>query len=473
MSRLSFKQLAILPALLLAFTLTAQEYDFNFNFPDISPQRNPCKVFIGVITSPVANGLHVDNTLENTPAKASGVQTGDVILALDGTPVRTQDELLQARNKHQAGEAFTLTVLRQGNTKIIQARFKECSAEEQEVAQQSLEGILVEHATRMAEMEKRMQEKFQNFEMTERPILGIYENSDVNVNGVVVGTVIPGKGAEAAGLQSGDVVVKVDGKPVTGSVTLRNALNNHKPGDHVSLVYLRDGNTIQAETVLSADRGYFTQRVERDPCKVFIGVYTSGHALEGRGTRVDGVIDDTPAKIAGIQPGDVILALNSQAVNTHQELTAARDKNKPGDAFRLSILRNGVAMEVNAKFKSCDTPGDAPVQETVEVLEETNPAAQRENPVNLDNSLKLELLEAYPSPTYGPLNINFKAEPVPTSVQIQDISGRTVYSKELPQFGGSFNEQVNLSNHKAGNYVLSIRQGGKVFAKQLVLLPRA
>jgi hypothetical protein len=48
-----------------------------------------------------------------------------------------------------------------------------------------------------------------------------------------------------------------------------------------------------------------------------------------------------------------------------------------------------------------------------------------------------------------------------------------VYTKNLPQFGGSFNEQANLSSQKAGNYVLNIEQGGKVYTKAVVLLPRA
>jgi len=262
--------------------------------------------------------------------------------------------------------------------------------------------------------------------------------------------------------------VKVDGKPVTGTVTLRGALDNHKPGDQVSVVYLRDGKSIQTNVVLSTDRYSFTHKIERDPCKVFIGVYTSGNALEGRGLRVSGVIDGTPAKESGVQPGDVILEFNGQAVNNHQELTGRRDGQKPGDAFTLTIFRDGNRMEIDAKFKSCDTP--TPAQETVQALEESPATEERKN---MNQSLALEILDAYPSPTFGPVNIRFEAEAVPTTVRILDITGKEVFRKELPQFGGSYNEQVNLSNNKAGNYVLSVQQGDKVQSKQIVLLPRA
>ena len=455
MYRFSLKQLRLLPLFLLLFGtfLNAQSH-FN----------RPCEVFIGVETSPIAAGLKVDKTLENTPAQIAGIQAGDVILALDGVPVRSQNELLRERDKHQQGEAFTLRVLRDGVEKNIAARFKSCSESEALIAHKMIENAYADLAR---------QETMKGFSMAERPILGIYENEEINVNGVAIASLVPGKGAEAAGLQSGDIVVKLDGKTITGSETLRQALASHKPGDRLALEYLRNGKTIQTQTVVSADRGYVTQRVERDPCKVFIGVYTSGNGSDQRGLRVSGIVDGTPAKESAVQPGDIILAFNGVEVNTYQQLTLERDKNKPGDKFRLSILRDGATMEIKARFKSCDTPGANTETETVQVLESEEPSEQRENPSGLDNTLKLEVFEAYPSPTLGPVNINFEAEAVPTTVRILDVSGKAVYTKQLPQFGGTFNEQVNLANNKSGNYILSIQQGGKVFSKQIVLMPRA
>jgi S1-C subfamily serine protease len=460
MTRLSFKQILALPLFLLFFgtQLTAQSY-----------HSTPCEVFIGVETSPVNAGLMVDKTLDNTPAQTYGIQPGDVIVAMDGAAVRSQSQLLQARDKHQQGEAFTLIIQREGIEKTIQARFKSCSAEELEAAEQQKENRYAERAIQAEEWQQHFITNFKNFEMSERPILGVYENTDVNVSGVAIGTVLEGKGAQAAGLKAGDVVVKVDGKTITGGSSLRTALSNHKPGDRVSLVYQRDGKTIQTQTVLSADRGYFTQSVERDPCKVFIGVYTSQHGLEN-GLRVDGVIDNTPAKESAVQPGDIILAFNGLAVNTYQELTAERDKKKPGDAFQLTVLRDGRQMTIKARFKPCETSDNAPVEEIVEVLQEDSKVESRKT---AENPLGLEVFEAFPNPTYGMLNIQFEAEAIPTTVRILDISGRVVYTKNLQQFGGSFNEQANLSSQKAGNYVLNIEQGGKVYTKAVVLLPRA
>ena len=486
MMRLSVKKLGLFSLFLLfcCAALPAQEqsgnYNFNFNYDpanfNFTDHRDPCKVFIGVGTSAVSGGLKVDYTVDDTPARTYGVEAGDIILALDGVSVSTQSELVRERNKHQQGEAFTLTILRDGSEMTINARFKECSAEEVEKwrAQQEEHEIRMEEMEeRMAEMHARMAEKFEkmeHMEMKTRTILGVYENSSVNEPGLVISSVVSGKGAEAAGLQAGDVVMSVDGKTVTGSSTLRTALADHQPGDQVTVIYQRNGRTLQTEVTLSKDRSYYSYNVERDPCAVFIGVYTGTSGTDGRGVRVTGIVDNTPAKESGVQPGDVILSLDNQPVNNHVELLQERNKHQPGQAFSLLIDRDGAIMTIYATFKECPKNASTTTKETVEMVTEDDMAEPRnEGPT----TLQLESLEAYPNPTTGPLNVRFEAEAVSTTVRILDSSGKTVYSKVMNQFNGSFSERINLFGNKAGTFMLSIQQGNKVRSKKIVLIPGA
>jgi S1-C subfamily serine protease len=98
-----------------------------------SHDRDPCAVFIGVSLSgsgPEGRGVQVSNIIDETPAKASGVKSGDAILALDDVYVNTFNELLHERNKHQPNDYFTLTVLREGQVISIDAQFKSCEKEE-------------------------------------------------------------------------------------------------------------------------------------------------------------------------------------------------------------------------------------------------------------------------------------------------------------------------------------------------------
>ncbi len=99
---------------------------------DYRKKRNPCKVFIGVQLGGqnYANrGVNVDNIIAGWPAEKAGVRAGDVIVALDDVEVTDHHELLVERNKHQPGEYFTLSVIRDGAEIDIDAQFLPCEEE--------------------------------------------------------------------------------------------------------------------------------------------------------------------------------------------------------------------------------------------------------------------------------------------------------------------------------------------------------
>jgi hypothetical protein len=172
-----------------------------------------------------------------------------------------------------------------------------------------------------------------------------------------------------------------------------------------------------------------------------------------------------------VQPGDIILALDGQPVNSTGALLRERDKHQPGDAFTLTILRDGASRLINARFKACDTPAKEKAPE--EALTEKITEERQEGPVDVQSVLAPESLQAFPNPTTGPVNVRFEAEAVPTTVRILDISGKTVYSKTLNQFNGYFNEQINLFGNRPGTYIISVQQGEKVSTKKIVLVAGA
>ena len=59
--------------------------------------------------------------------------------------------------------------------------------------------------------------------------------------------------AAKAGLQEGDVIVKVDGETITSASDLVLAVRSHNPGDKVSVTYIRDGKEGTAEVTLGSD----------------------------------------------------------------------------------------------------------------------------------------------------------------------------------------------------------------------------
>jgi S1-C subfamily serine protease len=61
---------------------------------------------------------------------------------------------------------------------------------------------------------------------------------------------MPGTGAERAGLREGDVIVRFAGAAVDGLEELRTLIRDRKPGDSVSVLYLRDGDAHSTSAVL-------------------------------------------------------------------------------------------------------------------------------------------------------------------------------------------------------------------------------
>jgi putative serine protease PepD len=84
----------------------------------------------------------------------------------------------------------------------------------------------------------------------ERAYLGVSTNeASQGGAGATVAQVNPGSPAESAGLQAGDVVVSVDGKPVTESSDIATAIAAKRPGDTIAVEVLRGGQreTVQVE----------------------------------------------------------------------------------------------------------------------------------------------------------------------------------------------------------------------------------
>jgi putative serine protease PepD len=69
--------------------------------------------------------------------------------------------------------------------------------------------------------------------------------------GADLAQVLPGTPAARAGLKSGDVVVKLDGKTIEGANDISSVIDGKKPGDSMKVTYVRNGKTAAATAVLT------------------------------------------------------------------------------------------------------------------------------------------------------------------------------------------------------------------------------
>lgn len=75
------------------------------------------------------------------------------------------------------------------------------------------------------------------------------------VTGVYVAKVSDGSAAEEAGLEKGDIITKIDDKEVTKMSELQEQIAQHKPGDKVSITYLRNKKTKDTNVTLRNAQG--------------------------------------------------------------------------------------------------------------------------------------------------------------------------------------------------------------------------
>jgi S1-C subfamily serine protease len=71
---------------------------------------------------------------------------------------------------------------------------------------------------------------------------------------------------------------------------------------------------------------------------------------------IHGVLQNSPAAKAGIQPGDLVMQVAGQSVSDVPEMLSSVAALKPGEVASLSVLRNGKKLELRV------TPGTRPVR---------------------------------------------------------------------------------------------------------------
>ena len=76
----------------------------------------------------------------------------------------------------------------------------------------------------------------------------------------------------------------------------------------------------------------------------------------------------------------------------------------------------------------------------------------------------------YPNPNDGSMKIRFEQdEGIKTNVQIRDAAGRLVFEEDLGVFSGLYEKEVNLIEHGAGTYFMTIYQGEEKQIEKIIV----
>jgi serine protease Do len=183
----------------------------------------------------VKQGALVTMVSKGTPASKAGFQVEDVIVRYDGQPIPDDAALRDMVSRTAPGTTVPIVVRRNGEEVTIHAtigaspvpKVATTEAPARDNAQTKL-GVSVGDA---ADANVRQQ---------------FHLGNDVT-NGAVVAEVNPGSPAAEAGIQPGDVILRLNGKPIANAEELTSVTHNLKDTGTVTAVIRRGGDTILAQ----------------------------------------------------------------------------------------------------------------------------------------------------------------------------------------------------------------------------------
>lgn len=202
---------------------------------------------------------------------------------------------------------------------------------------------------------KKVMNDLKEFGVVQRALLGI-SIIDVSADlakargldvlrGVYVERVNSGSAAEAAGLENGDVIIAIDGRPVDNVSKLQEAVAVRRPGEKIDVTYVRDGDEKTVKAVLKGTMGTTeiveaknTFSSEGSTFENLSNQEKSELKLDGGAKAID--VDAGKWEEAGIKPGFIITSIDKTAIRNVQDLARVM-ANKRGGILIEGVYSDG------------------------------------------------------------------------------------------------------------------------------------
>ena len=187
---------------------------------------------------PDANGALVASVTPDGPAAQAGIESGDVVISFNGTPIDEMRELPRVVADTSVGQTVKVVVVRDGKTMTFDVALGELEAFENQLAQQDEQngnaaGTAPEPVAGMTLVPYSAD------------VAGTYGLADKG-EGLIVTDVADGSPAAKEGIQPGDVLLQVGQTPVaTADDALRAVEASMQQGSHSILVLVERAGDAQ------------------------------------------------------------------------------------------------------------------------------------------------------------------------------------------------------------------------------------
>lgn len=211
-----------------------------------------------------------------------------------------------------------------------------------------------------------------------RPFLGV--TSDKNDKGSKITSVSKGSAAEKAGLKEGDIITKIEGKPITDPEVLMDVVGDFKPKQEVKISYLRDGKLKETKATLGERKSVMVRNFNYDrnwsagprgnmmkdfkfempaiPDMQYKGNFFMfnrkklGVRIEDAenedGAKITNVDSGSAAEKAGLKINDVLTEIDGKKVNSVSEVREQMSEIEKND-YPVKAKRNDTEMTFNIK----------------------------------------------------------------------------------------------------------------------------
>ena len=153
------------------------------------------------------NGVVVARVQEDSAADKAGMQAGDVIIAVNGDPVKDSTDVRNVIGLIRVGTKIDIDIVRNGKTKQLQAKIAETKSK-------SIAG-------------KKLSEKLEGAQLS----LSEVERRDGSYKNIIVVTKLePRSAAGAAGLRNGDIILSVNKQEIASFKEFEQAIAREPRG---------------------------------------------------------------------------------------------------------------------------------------------------------------------------------------------------------------------------------------------------
>jgi C-terminal processing protease CtpA/Prc len=217
--------------------------------------------FLGVVLDEVSDkvaadygvgaggGALVQEISRHSPADEAGLRANDIIVKFGTTSIGTPDDLRGAIREKSPGDIVTLEIVRGGKRQSVEVTLGSQTTRE-------IKKIIIEDDDDFEEAYPGKAHKF--MERAKRGYAGVhlqelgeglakYFKVD---KGVLISDVEKDSPAQKAGLEAGDVIVRIDGDATEDAGDVRRLVRRHEPGETAKFEIVRKGKTQTVEVKL-------------------------------------------------------------------------------------------------------------------------------------------------------------------------------------------------------------------------------